>query len=67
MGKSKRYAFPIKEVREVVVGWRLACVVCDEQFEAKRRDALYCSDQCRQQAFRDRSKRTRFGALHSGR
>lgn len=29
----------------------LSCVICNNRFEAKRRDALYCSDTCKQKAY----------------
>ena len=59
MAKVKRYAIPITEVREVVVGWRIACEVCGEEFEAKRNDARFCSDTCRQNAHRAKRAKTR--------
>ncbi|MCR8982417.1 hypothetical protein [Brevibacillus laterosporus] len=32
------------------------CIVCYEQFESSRRDAMYCGSACRQVASRDRRK-----------
>jgi len=35
------------------------CLSCGRTFEASRRDASYCSDACRQQAYRDRRRASR--------
>jgi hypothetical protein len=34
--------------------WTLTCVVCGDQFEAMRTDALYCSDAHKSLAYRQR-------------
>jgi hypothetical protein len=47
---------------EVTVKRRLArlrsrtCIVCDKQFKARRSDAVYCSEACRQKAIRSQVK-----------
>lgn len=30
------------------------CSICGKQFTAKKRDAMYCSDACKQKAYRQR-------------
>ena len=31
------------------------CAICGEKFTAKRKDALYCSNACKQAAYRNRN------------
>lgn len=52
---------PITETRtvEVVIGWEITCQRCQQRFQAKRRDALYCSDRCRMAAHREAQGRGR--------
>jgi hypothetical protein len=37
------------------VGWVAYCEVCDKEFNPLRPDAFYCSNACRQKAYRERS------------
>lgn len=36
------------------------CAVCKKQFTAKKKDAMYCSDACKQRAYRERKNVTNF-------
>lgn len=50
VGRIVRYK-PIRAYR-----WEKYCEVCGGPFTAKRSHALYCSNKCRQQAWRDRAR-----------
>ena len=57
MRKPMRYPIPIVKAVEIVVGWEHVCPVCEKRFESKRKDALYCSPNCRQVAHRGQGKK----------
>ncbi len=64
MSKKPDYPIPIREMQtrtrtvEVIVGWRHLCPVCSQEFTAKRKDATYCSPDCRHAAFRKRRRQS---------
>lgn len=60
---KKRYPIPITELREVTVGWRHTCEVCGTEFESKRKDARFCSLNCRHQSFREKRREQGEGAV----
>ena len=33
--------------------WKQKCLVCSKKFKSKRSDAKYCSNACRQRAYRN--------------
>jgi hypothetical protein len=39
------------------------CLQCGQEFEAKRSDKKYCSDSCKQQAYKSRSKGDTVGSI----
>jgi len=45
----------------------LTCVNCDNEFNARRSDAIYCSNTCRQQSFMGRKVRHYSGEVSSNR
>jgi len=60
-GKSVKKTRTVTVTRRVEVhaGWVHECEWCGETFEAKRSDARFCSDTCRQNAHRDKKQRER--------
>lgn len=42
------------------------CVVCKKRFTAKKKDAMYCSDACKQKAYRERKNVTDLGSANFG-
>jgi hypothetical protein len=50
---AKRYGW-VADLDLICNGLSLRCLVCGETFEAVRADARYCSNACRQDAYRKR-------------
>ncbi len=43
---------------DVIVSWTHLCPFCEDEFTAKRVDAIYCSPSCRHAAFRKRRRQS---------
>jgi hypothetical protein len=69
--ERKKHLRQLKRRRQLRADRRLArtgkCAVCGEWFKGRRRDALFCSDACRQQAHRKPSQDAERVRAHSAR